>query len=204
MKNKKNCVKRNILTIANLVNTNNPYLRHFGNVMERHFWTKNPQSHFWFWWRHTSIQIFYFMLIWNLLSSTNCTPLGLITWRHYPEISCDEHKCTRKPGNMVERHLWTKNPPLFFTRKNFAELLEMLFEFFKKKLCGFFVQKWRSTIFPVCGFFVHNSRIGVKRCNIWITYRLDEWPFSPNRNLNRYPDCNLTRSTNRTLIVPQT
>ena len=26
----------------------NPYLRHFGNVMERHLWTKNPQSHFWF------------------------------------------------------------------------------------------------------------------------------------------------------------
>ena len=100
----------------------NPYLRHFGNVRERHLWTKNPQSHFWFWWRHTSIKIFYFMLIWNLLSSTNCTPLGLITWRHYPEISCDEHKCTRKPGNMVERHLWTKNPLLFFTRKIFAEL----------------------------------------------------------------------------------
>ena len=26
--------------------TTNPYLRHFGNVMERHLWTKNPQSHF--------------------------------------------------------------------------------------------------------------------------------------------------------------
>ena len=102
--------------------TLNPYLRHFGNVMERHLWTKNPQSHFWFWWRHTWIKFFYFMLIWNLLSRTNCMPLGLITWRHYPEISCDEHKCTWKPGNMVERHLWTKNPQLFFTRKIFAEL----------------------------------------------------------------------------------
>ena len=90
--------------------TLNPYLRHFGNVMERHLWTKNPQSHLWFWWRHTSIKIFYFMLIWNLLSSTNCTPLGLITWRHHPEISRDEHKRTQKPGNMVERHLWTKSP----------------------------------------------------------------------------------------------
>ena len=28
--------------------TLNPYLRLFGNVMERHLWTKNPQSHFWF------------------------------------------------------------------------------------------------------------------------------------------------------------
>ena len=26
--------------------TFNPYLRHFGNVMKRHLWTKNPQSHF--------------------------------------------------------------------------------------------------------------------------------------------------------------
>ena len=100
----------------------NPYLRHVGNVMKRHLWTKNPKSYFWFWWRHTLIKCFYFMLIWNLLSSTNCTPLGLITWRHYPEISCDEHKCTWKPGNMVERHLWTKNPHLFFTRIIFAEL----------------------------------------------------------------------------------
>ena len=97
--------------------------------MERHLWTKNPQSHFWFWWRHTSIEIFSFMWIWNLLSSTNCRPLGLITWRHHPEISCDEHKCTWKPGNMVERHLWTKNPQLFFIRK-------MLF-----RKIGFFVQK---------------------------------------------------------------
>ena len=39
----------------------------------------------------------------------------------------------------------------------------MLFEFSKKKLCGFFVHKWRSTIFPICGLFVHNSQIGVKR-----------------------------------------
>ena len=39
----------------------------------------------------------------------------------------------------------------------------MLFEFFKKKICGFFVHKWRSTIFPVCGFFVHNSQIGIKK-----------------------------------------
>jgi len=38
----------------------------------------------------------------------------------------------------------------------------MFFEFFKKKLCRFFVHKWRSTIFPVCGFFFHNSQIGVK------------------------------------------
>ena len=38
----------------------------------------------------------------------------------------------------------------------------MLFKLFKKKLCGFFVHKWRSTIFPVCGFFVRNSQIGVK------------------------------------------
>ena len=88
----------------------NPYLRDFGNVMERHLWTKNPQTIFWFWWRHTSIKFFYFMLIWNHMSSPNYTPLGLITWRHHPEISRDEHKCTRKPGNMVERHLWTKNP----------------------------------------------------------------------------------------------
>ena len=102
----------------------NPYLRHFGNVVERLLWTKNPQLHFRFWWRHPSMKIFYFMLIWNLLSSTNCTPLGLITWRHYPEISCDEHKCTWKPGNMVERHLWTKNPQLFFTRIIYAELFK--------------------------------------------------------------------------------
>ena len=112
------------------------------------------------------MEIFYFMLIWNLLSSTNCSPLGLITWRHYPEISCDEHKCTWKPGNMVERHLWTKNPQLFFTRKIFAELFKKVkrcfLNFSKKNLCGFFVHKWRSTIFPVCGFFVHNSQIGVK------------------------------------------
>ena len=57
-------------------------------------------------------------------------------------------------------------------------------------LCGFFVHKWCSMLIP--------------KLKIWITYRLDEWPFSPNRNRNRYPDCNLTRSTNRTLIVPQT
>ena len=95
----------------------NPYLRHFGNVMERHLWTKNPQSHFWFWWRHTWIKFFDFMLIWNLLIGTNCMPLSLITWRHYSEISYDEHKCTRKPGNMVERHSWTKNPQLFFSKK---------------------------------------------------------------------------------------
>ena len=24
----------------------NPYLKHFGDVVERHLWTKNPQSHF--------------------------------------------------------------------------------------------------------------------------------------------------------------
>ena len=29
-------------------NAINPYLRDFGNVMERHLWTKNPQTHFWF------------------------------------------------------------------------------------------------------------------------------------------------------------
>ena len=31
-----------------------------------------------------------------------------------------------------------------------------------------FVHKWRSTIFPVCGFFVHNSQIGVKLYKILI------------------------------------
>ena len=34
----------------------------------------------------------------------------------------------------------------------------MLFEFFKKKIMWIFR---RSTVFPVCGFFVHNSQIGV-------------------------------------------
>ena len=116
------CIREMFITLQILNNVLNPYLRHFGNVMERYLWTKNPQSHYWFWWRHMSIKNFYFMLIWNLLSCTNCTPLGLITWRHYPEISCDEHKCTWKPENMVERHLWTKNPQLFFTRIIFTEL----------------------------------------------------------------------------------
>ena len=78
--------------------------------MERHLWTKNPQTHFWFWWRHTSIKFFYCMFIWNHMSSPNYTPLGLITWRHHSEISRDEYKCTRNPGNMVECHLWTKKP----------------------------------------------------------------------------------------------
>ena len=95
----------------------NPYLRDFGNVMERHLWTKNPQTHFWFWWRHTSINFFYCMFILNHMSSPNYTPLGLITWRHHSEISRDEYKCTRNPGNMVERHLWTKNPHNFFFEK---------------------------------------------------------------------------------------
>ena len=31
----------------------NPYLGHFGNVVEHHLWTKNPQSFFSNWWRHT-------------------------------------------------------------------------------------------------------------------------------------------------------
>ena len=26
----------------------NPYLEHFGDVVERHLWTKNPQSYFYF------------------------------------------------------------------------------------------------------------------------------------------------------------
>ena len=30
-----------------------PYLRHFGNVRERHFWTENPDIRFRFLWRHT-------------------------------------------------------------------------------------------------------------------------------------------------------
>jgi len=90
----------------------NPYLRHFGNVMERHLWTKNPQSHFWFWWRHTSINFFYFMLIWNLLSSTNCTPLGLITWHHHVEISCDKQSSAGPCATSLPR-------PQFATLFNF-------------------------------------------------------------------------------------
>ena len=65
---------------------------------------------------------------------------------------------------------------------------KMIFYFFEKKLCGFFVHKWRSTtspktkfwissgffvhkwrstIYPVCGFFVHNLQIGVKYFYYW-------------------------------------
>ena len=88
----------------------NPYLKHFGDVVERHLWKKNPQSHFYFWWRHTSMKIFNFMIIWDDGSSTIYTPLGLITWRHHLEISHDKQKFTRNPGYMVERHLWKKNP----------------------------------------------------------------------------------------------
>ena len=91
-------------------------------VARTYIWPNFIEFHRTYVWRHTSIKSFYFLLIWNLLSSTNCTSLGLITWRHHPEISCDEQKCTWKPGNMVERHSWTKNPPLFSTRKIFAEL----------------------------------------------------------------------------------
>ena len=31
----------------------NPYLKHFGVVVERQLWTKNPQSHFYFWIRNS-------------------------------------------------------------------------------------------------------------------------------------------------------
>ena len=136
---------------------------------------------------------FYFILIWNLLSSTNCMPLGLITWRHHPEISCDEHKCTWKPGNMVERHLWTKHPQLFLPEKFLLNCLKgkkMLFEFLKKNLCGFFVRKWRSTIFPICGFFVQNSQIGVNsqsekglEASIWNICQIkNPWHFVKTKN----------------------
>ena len=90
----------------------NPYLEHFGDVVERHLLTKNPQSYFYFWWRHTSTKIFNFMIIWDHGSSTIYTSLGLITWRHHLEISRDQQKFIKKPGYMVERHLWTKNPHL--------------------------------------------------------------------------------------------
>ena len=73
----------------------------------------------------------------------------------------------RQFGNVMERHLWTKNPQLFFTSKIFAALFKKVKRCFlnfskKKNLCEFFIHKWRSTIFPICGFFVHNSQIGVK------------------------------------------
>ena len=60
----------------------NPYLGDFGNVRERHFWTKNPESLFRFWWRHTWPNIFCFMMILNYVSNTNYTLPGEITWRH--------------------------------------------------------------------------------------------------------------------------
>ena len=60
----------------------NPYLGDFGNVMERHFWTKNPELLFRFWWRHTWPNIFCFMMILNYVSNTNYTLPGEITWRH--------------------------------------------------------------------------------------------------------------------------
>ena len=91
----------------------NPYLEHFGDVVERHLWIKNPQSYFYFWWRHTSTKIFNFMIIWDHGSSTIYTSLGLITWRHHLEISRDQQKFIKNPGYMVERHLWTKNPHAF-------------------------------------------------------------------------------------------
>ena len=93
--------------------------------------------------------IFYLMLIWNLLSITWWTQMYLKT-QEYGEASFVDKKST-----------------VIFYQKNFCWIVlkgkKMLFEFFKKKLCGFFVHKWRSTIFPVCGFFVNNSQIGVKR-----------------------------------------
>jgi len=65
----------------------NPYLGDFGNVRERHFWTKNPELLFRFWWRHTWLIFFSFIIILNYVSNANYTPpgkirssLGDITW----------------------------------------------------------------------------------------------------------------------------
>ena len=60
----------------------NPYLGDFGNVREGHFWTKNPESLYRFWWRHTWLIFFSFIIILNYVSNANYTPPGKITWRH--------------------------------------------------------------------------------------------------------------------------
>ena len=76
------------------------------------------QSHFYFWWRHTSTKIFSFMIIWDHGNGIIYTWLGLITWRHRLEISHDKQKFIKTSGiwwtknphayvNVVERHLWS-------------------------------------------------------------------------------------------------
>ena len=68
----------------------------------------------------------------------------------------------------MERHLWTKNPHKFFLKNSksifFYRLKQFRKKFPGKNNGGFFVHKRRSTIFPVCGFFVHILQIGVNNC----------------------------------------
>ena len=118
----------------------NPYLRHFGNAMESHLWTKNPQPHFWFWWRHL---VLYATWSYHVTSS----PSDIMWWTQM-------YLKTRENGG--ESFVDKKSTAIFY-QKNFCWIVlegeKMLFEFFKKNLCGFFFHKWRSTIFPC--FLVH-------------------------------------------------
>ena len=112
------------------------------------------------------------MIIWDHGSSTIYTSLGLITWRHHLEISRDQQKFIKKPGYMVERRLWTKNPQQiatfdflnFMKNSNLGTSWSVICgQKIQSYWCGFFVHKWRSTI---KGFFVHNLQIGVKGISV--------------------------------------
>ena len=107
----------------------------------------------------------------------------------FPEIFYYINPYLEHFGEVVERHLWTKNPQqiaafdfLDFMKNSYLGTSWSVIRDINN--CGFFVHKWRSIIFPETNFsefewifcpqitlhdipglwifFVHNSQIGVK------------------------------------------
>ena len=89
--------------------TLNPYLRDFGNVRERHFWTKNPELLLVLMTSYLT-ENFLFHDDLNYVSKTNYTLPGRITLRHHREISCDWWDYTRNSGNWASVIFGQKNP----------------------------------------------------------------------------------------------
>ena len=122
----------------------NPYLGHFGNVMKRLLWTENPHLIFKHWSRDTSTKIFNSMTIWNYKSDTTYISFCVITWRDLSEISRDKWKIIEKPGNIVERPLWTENPHVYgdvverhlWTENTHLGFAETFKDFSKKMIFG--------------------------------------------------------------------
>ena len=132
----------------------NPYMLHFGNITQRHFWKKNPRLSFYLTmtsriaiikWRHVILKLHPRRYLYML-------------WRHTCDVTNRRYQGLKKnytifPGNDPASFLEKKSKPkiqkFFFHEWRWVTPRKPLF----KKFVGFLFQKWRWVIPRVLDFF---------------------------------------------------